>query len=260
MLVKSAIERSRDRRASARFAGILSGILMFSVAATLTPGQAWGAAPVPVLIPSGPVSTICAGVTVRSATCPKSRSGVSLVAPLEGLDVSRWQATINWPMVKAAGKQFVVMKATEGTSYVDPMYATNRAGAMSVGIPMAAYHFASPDTSPNEAVLEADHYVAVAHLTSGNLLPALDLEQTGGLAPAALQVWVRSWLDEVTLKLGIRPMIYVSPNFWNLRMANNTSIPVAGYRTLWVANWGVTSPTVPGANWAGYGWTFWQYT
>ena len=260
MLVKLAIKRSRARRASARFAGILSGILLFSLAVTLTPGQTWGASPAPAAIPPIPGTTVCAGVTVRGTTCPKSRSTLPAVAPLEGLDVSRWQATINWPMVKAAGKQFVVMKATEGTSYVDPMYATNRAGAMSVGIPMAAYHFASPDTSPNEAVLEADHYVAVARLTAGNLLPALDLEQTGGLAPPALQVWVRSWLDEVTLKLGIRPMIYVSPNFWNVRMANNTSIPVAGYRTLWVANWGVTSPTVPGANWAGYGWTFWQYT
>ena len=174
--------------------------------------------------------------------------------------MSRWQATINWPQVKAAGKQFVVMKATEGTGYVDPMYATNRAGAMAVGIPMAAYHFASPDATPGEAVQEADHYVAVAGLTAGNLLPALDLEQTGGLAPAALQVWVRAWLDEVTAKLGIRPMIYVSPSFWSTKVGNNTSIALAGYTTLWIANWGVTSPTVPANNWSGNGYTFWQYT
>jgi GH25 family lysozyme M1 (1,4-beta-N-acetylmuramidase) len=182
------------------------------------------------------------------------------VAPLEGLDVSRWQATIDWTQVKAAGKQFVVMKATQGTAYVDPMYATNRAGAMGVGIPMAAYHFADPDSSPGEAVAEADHYVAVAGLTPGNLLPALDLEQTGALAPAALQVWVRAWLDEVTAKLGIQPMIYVSPSFWSTKMGNNTSIAQAGYKVLWIANWGVTSPTVPANNWSGNGWTFWQYT
>ncbi len=152
------------------------------------------------------------------------------------------------------------MKATEGTGYVDPMYATNRAGAMAVGIPMAAYHFADPDSTPGEAVAEADHYVAVAGLTAGNLLPALDLEQTGALAPAALQVWVRAWLDEVTAKLGIQPMIYVSPSFWSSKMGNNTSIALAGYKVLWIANWGVTSPTVPGSNWSGNGWTFWQYT
>ena len=47
---------------------------------------------------------------------------------LEGIDVSHWQGTINWPKVAAAGKKFAIIKATEGTNYVDPHYATNRAG------------------------------------------------------------------------------------------------------------------------------------
>ena len=258
MLVKSAIAPPRFPSVSARFAGILSGILMLTIAATFAPGLALGASPSPDPTSQGS-TTQCAGVAVRSSNCP-SKTKAAAVVPLEGLDVSRWQATINWPLVKAAGEKFVVMKATEGTGYVDPNYAINRAGAMGVGIPMAAYHFASPDTSANEAVLEADHYVAVAGLTAGNLLPALDLEQTGGLTPAALQVWVRSWLDEVTAKLGIQPMIYVSPSFWSTRVANNTSIALAGYKVLWIANWGVTSPTVPANNWSGNGYTFWQYT
>jgi len=246
MLVRIAIRGPRSRPGSVWPAGILSGILLFAVAASFTPASVPSASPIPAPI-----------ATTRAS---QGHVKAALVAPLEGLDVSRWQATINWPLVKAAGKQFVVMKATEGTGYVDPNYAINRAGAMGVGIPMAAYHFASPDTSANEAVLEADHYVAVAGLTAGNLLPALDLEQTGGLTPAALQAWVRSWLDEVTAKLGIHPMIYVSPNFWTSKMANNTSIALAGYKVLWIANWGVTSPTVPANNWSGNGYTFWQYT
>src|SRR5664279_1697953 len=246
MLVRIAIRGPRSRPGSVWPAGILSGILLFALAASFTPASVQSASPIPA-----PIAT---------SRASQGHVKAALVAPLEGLDVSRWQATINWPLVKAAGKQFVVMKATEGTGYVDPNYAINRAGAMGVGIPMASYHFASPDTSANEAVLEADHYVAVAGLTAGNLLPALDLEQTGGLTPAALQAWVRSWLDEVTAKLGIHPMIYVSPNFWTSKMANNTSIALAGYKVLWIANWGVTSPTVPANNWSGNGYTFWQYT
>src|ERR1700690_263403 len=247
MLVKLAILPARPGPLSGWVARLLATSLLFTLVASVSPAVVSGASPVPV----------------PSQTGAHSRTGakfVPAVGPLEGIDVSRWQATINWPQVKAAGKQFVVMKATEGTGYVDPMYATNRAGAMAVGIPMAAYHFASPDSSPNEAVQEADHYVAVAGLTAGNLLPALDLEQTGGLSVPALQVWVRSWLDEVTAQLGIAPMIYVSPSFWMTSMGNDTSIPQAGYKVLWIANWAVSSPTVPAANWSGYGWTFWQYT
>ena len=34
-----------------------------------------------------------------------------------------------------------------------------------------------------------------------------------------------------------------------------------GYDILWVAHWTTgTAPSVPGGNWAGDGWTFWQYT
>ena len=249
MLVRLDIPPVRHRLVPAWPARILAGILLVTLASGATPVPVLGASPVPVPVPVNSVTHTKSGVRASA-----------VVAPLEGLDVSRWQATINWAQVKAAGKQFVVMKATEGTGYVDPMYATNRAGAMGVGIPMAAYHFASPDSSPNEAVQEADHYVAVARLTAGNLLPALDLEQTGGLAPAALQAWVRAWLDEVTARLGIRPMIYVSPNFWSSKVGNDTTIAQAGYKTLWIANWGVTSPTVPANNWNGNGYTFWQYT
>ncbi|MGH2465316.1 MAG: glycoside hydrolase family 25 protein, partial [Candidatus Limnocylindrales bacterium] len=176
---------------------MLVGIVLSALVASAAPAGVLGASPSPVPPPkSTPTKT---GAVVPAAG-----------APLEGIDVSRWQGTINWAQVKAAGKAFVVMKATEGTGYVDPSYSTNRAGALGVGIPMAAYHFASPDPSANEAVLEADHYVAVAGNSAGNLVPVLDLEQTGGLGSAALQVWVRKWLDEVTLKLGIQPMVYVS--------------------------------------------------
>ena len=241
--------RPGSRLAAALPNAILSGIFAFTFAAAIAPIAVRGASPQPVAQPTA--------IPRGSAT---GQRNLPAITPLEGLDVSRWQGTINWPQVKAAGKQFVVMKATEGTDYVDPMFATNRAGATAVGIPMTAYDFASPDATPNEAVLEADHLVAVAGFVAGNLPPVLDLEQTGGLAPAALQVWVRAWLDEVTAKLGIRPMIYVSPSFWSTKMANNTSIALAGYKTLWIANWGVTSPTVPANNWSGNGYTFWQYT
>src|SRR4029077_11256633 len=40
----------------------------------------------------------------------------------------------------------------------------------------------------------------------------------------------------------------------------SSALADAGYKTLWVAHWGVTSPTVPAHNWGGHGWTFWQYT
>jgi GH25 family lysozyme M1 (1,4-beta-N-acetylmuramidase) len=33
-----------------------------------------------------------------------------------------------------------------------------------------------------------------------------------------------------------------------------------GYRVLWIAHWGTTSPAIPAANWSGRSWMMWQYS
>src|SRR5207342_1891362 len=42
---------------------------------------------------------------------------------LPGIDVSRHQGTIDWSLVASSGTRFAFAKATEGRTYVDPMYA-----------------------------------------------------------------------------------------------------------------------------------------
>jgi len=179
---------------------------------------------------------------------------------LPGIDVSHWQETIDWSQVAASGQRFAIAKATEGQTYVDPMYVANRAGAAANGVVFGAYHFARPDATPNDAILEADHFVDIAQPAPGDLIPVLDLERTGGLTQAEVTAWILAWLGRVTERLGVRPMVYTSPNGWEQRTGDSTAVVGAGYTTLWVAHWGVSSPRVPAANWGGYGWTFWQYS
>ena len=180
---------------------------------------------------------------------------------LPGIDVSHWQGDIGWSKVKAAGIRFAIAKATEGKTYKDPKYARNKRRAMANGILFTAYHFARPDKSRGDARIEADHLIDVAKLTSGNLIPALDLEATGGLGKAALQEWVWKWLKRVTYRLnGVKPMIYTSPYFWKTYMGNSRAYADAGYKILWIAHWKTQTPTVPAENWGGNSWTFWQWT
>ena len=179
---------------------------------------------------------------------------------LPGIDVSHWQHAIDWYAVAASGTRFAFVKATDGRTYVDPMYATNRAGAAATGIEFGAYHFARPDRGANDALIEADHFVDSAAPVTGDLLPVLDLETTGGLTPDELTAWMLAWLGEVTLRLGVRPIVYTSPIGWANRTADTTAIADAGYTVLWIAHWDVTSPTLPANDWQGNGWTFWQYS
>lgn len=180
---------------------------------------------------------------------------------LPGIDVSQWQETIDWSAAAGSGRvAFAIMRADRGNDYVDPWYATNLAGATAAGVVVGAYHFATVSATPaDDAVREADHFLATARNAPGDILPVLDIEDSGGLPPAQLEDWVRAWVQRVRSTLGVRPMLYSSPNFWTTAMGDTTWFAERGY-PLWIAHWGVSEPRLPAANWAGRGWSVWQWT
>ena len=94
----------------------------------------------------------------------------------------------------------------------------------------------------------------------GMIIPTLDLERSGGLTDPQLIAWVQAWVGRVYDRLGVRAMIYASPSFWQTYMSNTRWFADNGYSVLWIAHWGVSSPSVPASNWGGKSWTFWQYT
>jgi len=200
-----------------------------------------------------------AGSSRRADASGPSTVAAQPAGALPGIDVSHHQDVIDWVAVAASGQRFAIAKATEGRTYIDPMYATNKAGAEANGIAFGAYHFARPDDTPNDAILEADHFVQTAGLAPGNLIPALDIERTGGLSQVEVTQWILDWLGRVTELLGVRPMVYTSPAGWGTRTGDTTAVADAGYTVLWVAHWGVDEPRLPADDWSGNGWTFWQY-
>ena len=182
---------------------------------------------------------------------------------VHGIDVSRWKGTIQWPRVAHGGYRFAFAEATNGFT-ADWTFGRNRAGAKAAGLAFGAFHFARPaGSTPHgvtaNAVAQADLFVSIAGPLTGELAPVLDLERTGGLAPGSLRAWTAAWLDEVQLRIGVRPTIYASPTFWRHSM-RDASVFATGGSELWVAHWRVGAPRVPAANWGASGWTFWQWT
>ena len=179
---------------------------------------------------------------------------------IKGIDISNHQDRIDWSRVKADGIGFAYIKATEGVGFVDPKLNAFASGAEEAGIPHGFYHFARPDTHSGtstqtvigDAEAEADAFLSVAFPTRGDLLPALDLE-TGGLGARLLVSWVKAWLNRVTERTGVAPILYTYPAFWS-QMGNTTQF---GSFRLWIANYGVASPHLP-PGWKSY--TIWQYT
>ena len=179
---------------------------------------------------------------------------------LPGIDVSHYNGSPDWSQVKADGVRFVIAKATEGTTFLDDHYAANKQQVEALGMAFTAYHFARPDKSTGDAVAEADWFVGNAQLTGRNLVPVLDLEDGGGMGATKLTQWVKAWLGEVQVQLGVKATIYTTASFWRAHMADTGWFAANGYR-LWVAHWtAAAQPAVPAANWTGSGWTMWQYS
>ncbi|MGH2957130.1 MAG: glycoside hydrolase family 25 protein [Solirubrobacterales bacterium] len=192
-----------------------------------------------------------------------------------GIDVSRFQGTIDWTQVAASGVRFAFVQASRGSGSdcavkpddcgADPYFASNRGGAVAAGLQIGFYHraFASGGTlaaARADAVAEADVFIAqVGSLQSGNLVPVLDVETPfTRLNANRLRTWVRVWLKRVYRRLGRKPMIYTNASSWGAT-GDTREFAKAKY-PLWVAEWGVRKPSVPARNWAGRRWSVWQYT
>ncbi len=208
---------------------------------------------------------LLAGVAAAFAAFAVVGASGASSARAKGIDISNNNGSINWTKVASGGYTFAFGKATEGTTFTDGTYSTNRNASESAGLAFGAYHFARPvGTSvagvTASGIAQADYFLGVAQPQAGELPPVLDLEKTGKLTPKLLTAWTQAWIDEVYARLGVDPFVYSSPAFWQSYLGNSTSIAASG-ALLWIAHWtNASQPWVPAQNWNGNGWTFWQWT
>lgn len=168
---------------------------------------------------------------------------------LSGIDVSKWQATVNWKSVQQAGIAFAFARATYGTSEVDSYFSDNWQAMKDAGVIRGAYHFFLVADDPTQ---QAEFFIrTVGSLGPDDLPPVIDVESASGTS-SNLAADVQTWLSVVEQGLGRTPIIYTAPSYWN----ENITGGFGGY-PLWVAEYGVSSPK-PVNGWAN--WTFWQYS
>lgn len=163
------------------------------------------------------------------------------------IDVSHYQGTINWTTAFSAGITDTFIKASQGSSYTDPQFATNWTNAQSAGIRRGSYHYFENATDPT---VQANHFVAVA-TSAGELGYAVDCEdETTSLTPSNLKIF----LDRVETLTGQKCVVYTRASWWNKYVGYQSW---ASDYPLWVAHWNVAVPTLP-IGWSYY--TYWQFS
>lgn len=157
-----------------------------------------------------------------------------------GIDVSNWQAEVDWGAVAASGVQFAIVKASEGTTFLDGYLARNWHGIPAAGLARGAYHFAQPNQNQPEA--EAAWFLSCVQgaggLADGDVL-VLDLEAgTGNLVD-----WTQRWLAAVTAAVGFRPLLY--SGMWFMEPHGLVGDPQLAEHGLWLAAYGSVPPAPP---------------
>lgn len=175
---------------------------------------------------------------------------------LNGFDISSYQKGIDISKVPC---DFVIIKATQGTKYVNSDFRRAYGEAINNGKLVGVYHYASS----GGAEKEAQHFLDTIGSAVGNAILCLDWEK-GDNANFQNPTYAHKWLEYVRAKTGVVPLIYMSKSVcrefnWSL---------VAKTYPLWCAQYGGNQPTgykvFPWTDRGGYGaWdkcTIFQYT
>jgi lysozyme len=171
---------------------------------------------------------------------------------IHGIDVSRYQKTINWKLVKEMEVDnirigFAFMKSTEGLSGIDGQFRRNWIQAKKADLPRGAYHFFIASKSGKA---QAENFIENVELQKGDLPPVLDIEQVNGASVTELQQRVADWLQVVEKKYKVKPIIYTNVDFYDTFLAGRfDDYP------LWVAHYLVKDkPRIKRK------WHFWQHS
>jgi lysozyme len=171
---------------------------------------------------------------------------------IHGIDVSRYQQTISWKLVKDMQVrdirlQFAFIKATEGNNLVDPYFGRNWKKAKEAGIVRGAYHFFN---SRKDGKSQARSFINAVKLESGDLPPVLDVEKGWNLPKAKIQQEVKAWLDAVEAAYGVKPILYTYVTFYEKYLKG-----AFDDYPLWIAHY-----DQPGSPRIGRAWHFWQHS
>lgn len=175
---------------------------------------------------------------------------------VHGIDVSRYNTSIDWARVKRAGINFAFIKATEGKDDKDPSFDAYWAAAQRARIPRSAYHFYYFCATPEA---QAKNYIRNVPKSAKSLPPILDVEWNPDSPsctkrPPASEVVNRlqRWLTIIEKHYGQKPIIYTTVDFHE---ANLSGGALPGYQ-YWLRSVKAEPKFIYGSR----RWFFWQYT
>jgi lysozyme len=166
--------------------------------------------------------------------------------PAEGIDVSYWQFSVDWPQIVEAGISFAFIRTSRGFS-VDSRAFSHFDASAETTILRGGYHYL---TTSNPAV-QARLFWSLLNDLNPELPAVVDVE-ANDLNATIVRRFVATWYGLTDQPL----LIYTSAHKWHT-LVGHGAYWAAESCDLWVAHWDADEPTLPDV-WDS--WLFWQYT
>jgi len=171
---------------------------------------------------------------------------------MKGIDVAYYCGKADWKKVKAAGVDFVMIKATQGHTlgssglylFTDSQFTANVNGCLQYDIPFGMYHYLTATTT-SEAKEEAAYFLKriSEYKDKIKLWVSVDVEDVspakycGKLSKEALTAVVRTFMACIR-EAGYIPMLYTNPNYLKYKYIAHAF----DQEDIWLAHYGVSKP------------------
>lgn len=165
------------------------------------------------------------------------------------VDLSHWDPANDYNAVRNAGIVGVIYKATQGVTYNDPTYKSQREKALAVGLKWGSYHFGDG----NNISAQVSNYISFASPSKDELI-CLDWEDNPSSNMSLDQA--KQFINDLEDRLGRRgECVLYSGNRAKDILGNRTDSYLGAHR-LWLAQYGSTPVVQP--SWKD--WWLWQFT
>ncbi len=172
-----------------------------------------------------------------------------------GIDVSKWNGSIDWNAVKNSGVNYVIIRcgyrgSSQGALIEDPKFQANIKGATAAGLKVGVYFFTQA-VDEREAVEEASMVLGLIKNYKISYPVFLDVESSGGRADSIskeMRTAVCKAFCETIRKEGYTAGIYANKTWLEKRMDAGS---LSAYK-IWLAQY-AESPTYTGR------YDLWQY-
>lgn len=172
--------------------------------------------------------------------------------PIRGVDVSSYQGAIDWDVIESQNIRFAFIKATEGSSFVDPWFHENYENTVNSGIRVGAYHFFSFDSGGDT---QADNFIREVKKLNNMLPPVIDIEfyddkRSNPPDRESVTEQLNVFITKIEEAYAIKPIIYAVYETYNLYIKDDFADCGIWIRDVF------SFPKLPDSR----DWTFWQYT